>query len=111
MHPGLYELSFLFLHLYVAAFIGTIGASSPSLFDGNLELPIGSIPTVSQEHLETTLPRALPTQTPHCSLAVLQDFADIVGVTPASANYTHPSDYPFPWMHVVLEPSIAAIEL
>ncbi|CAL9127046.1 unnamed protein product [Musa textilis] len=110
MHPGLYEVSvLLLLHLYVAAFICTTGASSPSLFDGNLELPRGSIPTVSLEHLDPTLPPALPTQTPHCSLVVLQqDFADTAG---ASANYTHPPDCPFPWTRVVLELSAAATDL
>ncbi|CAL9149978.1 unnamed protein product [Musa hybrid cultivar] len=112
MHPNLYELSFLLLHLYFAAFICTTGASSPSLFDGNLELPGGSIPSVSLEHLDPTLPPALPTQTPHCSQVVLQhDFADTVGPKPASANYTHPSDCPFPWTRVVLELSVAATDL
>ncbi|CAL9127040.1 unnamed protein product [Musa textilis] len=113
MHPGRYELFFfLLLHLYFAAFICTTGASSPSLFDGNLELPSGSIPSVSLEHLDPTLPAALPTQTPHCSLVVLQqDFADTVGASPASANYAHPSDCPFPWTRVVLELSVAATDL
>ncbi|RRT45200.1 hypothetical protein B296_00052698, partial [Ensete ventricosum] len=112
MHPGLYELSCLLLHLYFAAFICTTGASSPSLFDANLELPGGSIPTVLMEHLDPTLPPALPTQTPHCSLVVLQQhFNDTVGAPPTSANYTHPPDCPFPWTRVVLELSVAAADL
>ncbi|RZS24452.1 hypothetical protein BHM03_00057518, partial [Ensete ventricosum] len=114
MHPRPYELSFLLplLHLYFAAFICTTGASSPSFFDGNLELPRGSTPSVLLEHLDPTLPSALPTQTPHCSLVVLQqDFADTVGAPPASANYAHPPDCPFPWTRVVLELSVAATDL
>ncbi|CAL9184656.1 peptide-N4-(N-acetyl-beta-glucosaminyl)asparagine amidase A [Musa acuminata AAA Group] len=98
MHPFLPRLSFfLILHLYFLP--------SSSLFDGDLMLPG---PTMSLEHLDPTLPPALPSQPAYCSVVVLQqDFSDTVGSPPVSVNYTHPPDCPFPWTRVVLGLSLA----
>ncbi|PKA66898.1 Peptide-N4-(N-acetyl-beta-glucosaminyl)asparagine amidase A [Apostasia shenzhenica] len=78
-----------------------------------LQLSSGPVPTISLEHLDPTLPPAVPAgQLPKCSVVVLQqDFADTVGSPPASANYSHPRECPFPWTHVVLELSVSASDL
>ncbi|KAG1338054.1 peptide-N4-(N-acetyl-beta-glucosaminyl)asparagine amidase A [Cocos nucifera] len=87
--------------------------SIPSLF-----LPLfllytsiqGTLATdASLEFLDPTLPPALPSQTPKCSVLVLhQDFAGTVsGSSPVTTNYTHPGDCPAPWTRVVLELSFS----
>ncbi|XP_010922605.3 peptide-N4-(N-acetyl-beta-glucosaminyl)asparagine amidase A [Elaeis guineensis] len=87
--------------------------SIPSLF-----LPLfllystihGTLATdASLEFMDPTLPPALPSQTPKCSVLVLhQDFAGTVGSSPVTTNYTHPGDCPAPWTRVVLELSFSA---
>ncbi|KAK8960528.1 hypothetical protein KSP40_PGU015925 [Platanthera guangdongensis] len=73
----------------------------------------GPVPTITLEHLDPTLPPAgLAGQVPKCSIVVLQqDFAETVGSPPASANYTHPRECPFPWTRVILELSLSASDL
>ncbi|KAJ0983881.1 hypothetical protein J5N97_002237 [Dioscorea zingiberensis] len=64
------------------------------------------------EHIDPTLPPALPGQTPKCSVLILHhDFANTVGAPPASANYTQPAECPYPWTRVVLELSVSASDV
>lgn len=71
------------------------------------------VPNITLEHLDPTLPPAvLAGQIPKCSIVVLsQEFAETVGTPPASANYTHPRECPFPWTRVILELSLSASDL
>ncbi|XP_039131947.1 peptide-N4-(N-acetyl-beta-glucosaminyl)asparagine amidase A-like [Dioscorea cayenensis subsp. rotundata] len=64
------------------------------------------------EHIDPTLPPALPGQTPKCSVLILQqDFANTIGAPPAMANYTEPADCPYPWTRVVLDLSVSASDV
>ncbi|KAG0476934.1 hypothetical protein HPP92_013321 [Vanilla planifolia] len=79
----------------------------------SFNLPTETVPNVSLEHLDPTLPPAVAAgQIPKCSVVILtQDFADTFGSPPAVANYTHPRECPFPWTRVVLELSVTATDL
>ncbi|KAI0497343.1 hypothetical protein KFK09_020566 [Dendrobium nobile] len=96
----------------------TMNSQYLSIFFLMVSLPIfthseGPIPSISLEHLDPTLPpAALAGQIPKCSVLVLQqEFTDTTGSPPASANYTHPRECPFPWTRVILELSVSASDL
>ncbi|KAM0953703.1 putative peptide-N(4)-(N-acetyl-beta-glucosaminyl)asparagine amidase [Dioscorea sansibarensis] len=106
MHPKHWSIFFVVLAIHSATIVS---ASSPDIFPIRRGL---TLPNLTLEHIDPTLPPVLPTQTPKCSvIALQQDFADTVGAPPASANYTQPPDCPAPWTRVVLELSVSASDL
>ncbi|ONK62606.1 uncharacterized protein A4U43_C07F5850 [Asparagus officinalis] len=70
-------------------------------------------PALSLEHIDPTLPSASSSPTnPECSIVALQQALPTWRrLPPASANYTQPREWPFPWTRVILELSVSASDL
>ncbi|XP_020585972.1 peptide-N4-(N-acetyl-beta-glucosaminyl)asparagine amidase A [Phalaenopsis equestris] len=62
-----------------------------------------------QEYFDPTLPPFLPpTESPSCSIPILQhDFANTYGLPPATAVFSPPAKCPPPWSRVVLDLSVS----
>ncbi|PKA66899.1 Peptide-N4-(N-acetyl-beta-glucosaminyl)asparagine amidase A [Apostasia shenzhenica] len=74
--------------------------------------PPAASPNTTLEYMDLTLPPLLPTQSPKCSVHVLQrDFAHTVGSPPVTSGYIPPPECPAPWSRVVLELAGAASDV